>query len=394
MIKKTILILCAVLGMMALSCGLTGAGKQKSLVSEQEEKATEAPDETPTNESNLEERFYLDSIVCPEEYKVIFFYDSKGDHTMTFDYEWNTKKKSWDEYGIDKYEYDNKGRITTYYHNEEKNEYLYDDNGYLVKRITSIWNKKTSDWNTEYLYDDKGRLTAEIHRHNNRNQDEKTEYAYNQRGNMTKKTWYEWDEDVNDWKPSNKTDYTYNGKGCKTGSISYLADDGDWYKMGTGECIYYNDGNLMKEIHRVPDGYVESEYDKKGHIIKHIEDGGGATLVYKSTYDDNGNRTKSIHYNDESWGNKDYKPVNYYEYLFTLDNSHSQADFIAFNGYDFVNMLTAIKHIDRGEKTRNYTCYWSVKMTDISEPDEKAIERVNPLLKHTDYVVRFPDEIY
>jgi hypothetical protein len=73
MIRKVILILCAVLGMMALSCGLTGADKQKSLVSEQQETTMEAPDETPPNEDLMVERFYLDSIVCPEEYKVIFF---------------------------------------------------------------------------------------------------------------------------------------------------------------------------------------------------------------------------------------------------------------------------------------------------------------------------------
>ena len=154
--------------------------------------------------------------------------------------------------------YDDEGKVieSIYFersamnYQDDRTEYIYDSNGYLIKEIQTSRNWDGTLWyinNIEYTNDDDGKVMKEIL--------VTSTYSYTEGGS----------ESVND----TRTEVEYNSEGVLIKRVSYDIN-------GEMDSLYeYDDyGNLTKEVHSNRDGMsyltgeFKYEYDEYGNVLK------------------------------------------------------------------------------------------------------------------------------
>ena len=189
-----------------------------------------------------------------------------------------------------------------------KNEYTYDINGNQTLDVKFRWNYTTNDWEEFYkhksIYDSNNNIVMYIE------DDFKREYVYDENGKMIKEIYY-MNIGKNVWRKEFKTEYIYNDNGNMKRDI-YYCNRGkklSWNKEYKTEYLY-DDKNLIMEL-RIPfyEGRIvkfEYTYDSNKNQIKneYYEFGRNNTLIfgrkYEYLYDSNQNRIKEISYNGEN----------------------------------------------------------------------------------------------
>jgi hypothetical protein len=254
----------------------------------------------------------LDSIVVPQQYKEVFSYDDRGNHTQYISFGWDNN--AWQETIKKEMKYDANGNntmITAYYRNFENNdwlisyqeEYEYDADGNETMHISCYWNE--------------GVLSVKF----------KNEFTYDPNGNESTNTFYDWDFDSNEWIPMYYGESTYeNGK--LTLYIDHEWIDNDWQQYYKIEHTYDPNGNRTQWI--IYDWFGswqfnfkgESEYDsheKETLYVESMWDGNAwvETFKYKNEYkyDPAGNMTETIYF---SWEDDDWRIE--YKYVYEYDN--------------------------------------------------------------------------
>lgn len=233
-------------------------------------------------------------------------------------YSWDIELKKWEPYEKDERIYDEKGNLLydlTYIWKKKdkwtqlthKKEYVYDDNGLLIKTLSSFdysyntlrENNQIEEFTYEgstlkskitrtktlgvvdietYAYDSKGNISTVIVEKNAGVPSYKKEYVYNESNLKTKVLYYEYDTKTQNYKdPIDCEKYEYDEK---NNLITY-------YHVNTDQSI--------NEIYWGSDYKEVSTYDEKNRRIEttgYILENGNASIAAKYTYDyfDDGNR--------------------------------------------------------------------------------------------------------
>ncbi len=232
--------------------------------------------------------------------------------TLTYDENGNLTKYPSSE-NIYEYTYNEQGyvikehRTDLVYDEEMTVEHSYDENGNLVKRVTTFI-RDDNTWVTvdEFTYDNHGNVVVSLEEKGSSSERRtETEYTYDSNGNILKKVIY--------FKSSGRIEErTYDENGLMTELYEHLEDSNSYLRekytydehgnlsevvyetnRGTTTKNYTNDydeyGNLIKQADS--DGRIEEwSYDKKGNLLKHskTDSNGTETVVDDNTYDENG----------------------------------------------------------------------------------------------------------
>ena len=218
------------------------------------------------------------------------------------------------------YKYDSQGNVISKKMHDENSVlycediYAYDANGRLIKEIIrsegaiGSWTEYSYENNrivkeshcsdngvvyAEYLfeYDAKGNMVREIYVDSDGSSRISSEYEYDSKGNVIKEKGFFGDS----------YEYEYDSKGNRTKSIEFLGGELNkikvWEYNDKGEItkyIWYNDDNTIEQ-------YIEykKEYDSHGNLVKELYcsyDGETDGYLYDHEYDDDNNISKTTIY--------------------------------------------------------------------------------------------------
>jgi len=381
-----------------------------------------------TKERSFADRQALDSIVCPEQYKIVFSYDDYGNILSAIEHDWNLVTKVWRE--------------------TKKYEATYNDNGNRTEAVFYDWDNATKDWTDKKVYiagyDSDGNPTQifEYSRWYDNYTGHGFAYVYDDNGKITEIIKYDWDRRINDWKEvdrqeytydnieeaenedetDNKIEYTYNDKKVLIKKIEYRSggekietlyndkgdqiryassyfdeDENKWVEWWKSECKYDDNGGRV-ESGGYSDGYFKRVYDNKGNLIENMEDGGGATLKSEYAYDDGGNIIRETEYEyDYDWDTGKGEWNVRWKNEYTFNCSYPQADLIVYANYGYDNMLTEnIYCYDWSEtdwaKNAVYTYHWSTKKIDTAAVEKPIPDMVSRWLRESDYNLNIPNK--
>ena len=254
-----------------------------------------------------------DSVHYEKDYKINWFYNSNGNVSSEFQYNWNSEIESYVPYTKKEYYYDSNGEessrveyywdfttdsfelkylsnssryldvygwgdeTTGYFIPYNKKEILYDNLGNKIEESYYSWSDETNSFYYHYKYE------WTIHSNGNTNQiirirynpDEtsstsypvlKDEYTYDENGNRTLYILYDWDTESQSFTPEMKNEYTYDDSGRSTEILQYY--HGNYYYLYRKfEYSYDNNSNLKTRIEykitSYTDGTSQSEpYEK------------------------------------------------------------------------------------------------------------------------------------
>jgi hypothetical protein len=153
-------------------------------------------------------------------------------------------------------EYGSEGRLTKVFGDGESAEYIYGEDGVLLKTIDTRYDGSQDI--TEYMYDANGKMVGMKYKYSNGITATK-ELTYDANGNLIKE--------------------------------AYI--DSDYY-ANTNEYTYDANGNIVKKKNTESNGYwqiVERVLDDKGNVVKATttdSSGGSTTTQYVNSYDENG----------------------------------------------------------------------------------------------------------
>ena len=254
-----------------------------------------------------------DSVHYEKDYKINWFYNSNGNVSSEFQYNWNSEIESYVPYTKKEYYYDSNGEessrveyywnfttdsfelkylsnssrylgvygwgdeTTGYFIPYNKTEILYDNLGNKIEESFYLWSDETNS----FYYDYKMEWT--IHSNGNTNQviqilynpdetsstsypDWKEEYTYDENGNQTLYINYNWSSESQSFIPSRKYEYTYDDSGRSTEILQYYHVN-YYYLYGKYEYSYDNNSNLKTRIKynitSYTDGTSQSEPSEK-----------------------------------------------------------------------------------------------------------------------------------
>ncbi len=275
-------------------------------------------------------------------------YDENGNVTYSEEYYIDEGKK--EIIVCEENTYDENGNlIHEKWYNTEDNyydtEFVYDENGFLVKeiekrsygvnvteytvnekgdalttKITFNYDGKengsviTSEFETVYEYDEEGRQTKVVNTYSNDTSTSK-EYVYNEQGDIIKQTEIDIEGKVND----SRFEYEYfeNGKVRKETNIL------NRFGKSSMRSEYDEHGNAVREYTDENERTYEYTYNEQGLIATKLQTLDGQQM-FEYTYDANGNIIKEIRYNPKT-------PDDKIEYTYTYDDKNNRTTYSVTN---------------------------------------------------------------
>jgi len=164
----------------------------------------------------------LDSIVCTDNIKIEYLYNSEYKQTDSYISSWENQQ--WTD--------------------DTHNQMTYNEQGQLI--CVKGYEFYQGQWSfvrqSEYTYDEQGRMVQGLMYGYSGNPDGslcgKEEFAYNEQNQMTESVFYERYSD--EWHPSTKTSYTYDDLGNVATEISYYWEDNAWQTWDRNDYTYDN----------------------------------------------------------------------------------------------------------------------------------------------------------
>lgn len=166
-------------------------------------------------------------------------------------------------------------------------DYTYDENGKLIKTETTDGEILTKEYNEKGLLIKETEIDSEGRTAIN-------EYFYDDNGVLNKKVYHPANENM----PTIEYTYDVNGNVIKETDIDSDGNTGSSY-----EYSYDENGNMIKRVLKHSDGTIsrieENEYDKNGNKLKYVnthpesDTSPRSVMIHEYTYDKNGNLIKS-----------------------------------------------------------------------------------------------------
>lgn len=283
-----------------------------------------------------------------------FYYDADGVLVSTMEYKYDDKGNELEiitsnsdgstEHTTSEYEYYNNGKLKKEvgFNNDGSIIFSceYDDNGNVLNMIINLYGSQQ----TEYEYDENGKKTkGKVTLYSEDNSiSSVTEYEYDVYGNEVKEIYILYNDDDSElYAYESEYYYEYNDDNLPLKKSCDYADN-----TGRSICEYEYDtnGNKVKETDNSydADGSIISssicEYDADGNIIREVFDL-FTVSIYEYSYDDYGNETKCVHYED---GNIDF----YKETEYTYDSNNNVIKAVQYNEDGSVNSSYEREYIE------------------------------------------------
>ncbi len=275
-----------------------------------------------------------------------FIYDDEGRLTKYISFNREEITGEWISSYKEEYNYvgGNLIQYNDYYHeqttgqwiNDDKEEYSYDINGNLTQYITSDWDETNNKWIVSF----------------------KGEFAYFN-GDLTQYISYYHDETAGKWIASYKIEYTYDLNGNLTQYIGYDPGEaaGIWINSYKGQYSYNTEGKLAQNTSYYWDtntsqwiNHYDTEftYDAKGNLTQTLEyywDGYARRWINNEkqeyTYDSANNMIRYCEFYRNQTGAK-WIPT--YKEEYTYNNDYDYSDLIIPNLYEDNNEI-AFNHM-------------------------------------------------
>ena len=296
--------------------------------------------------------------------------------------------------------------IRAYSEGQYIDEYEYDANGNMTKKVLTQANGNKSTF--EYTYDKKGNMTSESYTYNDE-ETQTTTFTYDKNGKLLTES-YKYADGLGE----SVTEYTYNVNGDVVKKAQkYLYTYEGVTNESAGECIDYTydaNRNLIKEVrtHNSDKEIFDFTYDANGNVIKEsysVVNQSGNIFVYHTydyTFDANGNNIKTVYTSnsarvvheyayDENNNissayitNGDYWEM--YQVIYAENNNAAKVIYTDSNDnsmtcnifYDDYNNCTSIV-ITSGEEIEVYTAQYKLVYNPY-ETDDDAYEKLLDLL--------------
>jgi hypothetical protein len=225
-------------------------------------------------------------------------------------------------------------------------KYTYSDKGLLVEGVDFINGQLIKK--ELYTYDKKGNLLEKVKYNGEGEIDSKNTYSYNKAGKQIEA--YTYISSFGELLLEQKQTSSYDDKGNMI-KIDYAGPEGNSY--GSTEMKYDDKGNMIEDQNLGEDGSVrvkqryiynadnvlierntigandnierQAILNKRGQLLKleHYDEEGNVTRKSGSLYDDYGNPTAELRYDQEGTESKDV------EYTYLYDNQHNWTEQIA-----------------------------------------------------------------
>ncbi len=175
------------------------------------------------------ESYYTGEGELEDSSKTVYNYDSDGNRTSIYYYEWDSSSSEWVTYDKYEYTYDSDGNMSQYLSYDwnttssewvisSKTEYTYDSNGNQTQQWTYSWDSSNSEWVNSYKY----------------------EYSYDSNNKMTLRLYYTWDSSSSEWENGFwKYEYGFDSEGNRTQLIISIWDDDTSAYIGSSKYVYY-----------------------------------------------------------------------------------------------------------------------------------------------------------
>ena len=203
--------------------------------------------------------------------KVTWAYDGKGNDTLTVDYDWNAGSEEWHQAYRTYRSYNEDHTLATkdlcpwnqldsswYFLIRSTYSYTYNENGKLDQRLTTSYNKNDDRWDPdqkeEYTYDDNGYLTSDAQYHWRDSEwhgDTRSVYICNEEGYRIASEIHYWDGAIKDWVGGlYRYAYEYDHMGNMILEILYKRESNSdpWFCLSEREINFDAAGRLTSDV--------------------------------------------------------------------------------------------------------------------------------------------------